>query len=539
MKSRIINYSGAILLFGTLIISSVLLQTSCKDMKTGDKTSTVVASDEFKFIEMDITQIQQGYKDGSFTVKELVQAYIDRIDAVDKNGPELHSVIMVNPDALQIAEELDKEIKEGKIRGPMHGIPVLLKDNIDTHDKMPCTAGSRALAQSFPLKDSYLVVKLREAGAVIIGKANLSEWANFRGELSSSGWSGVGGQAKNPYYLSRNPCGSSSGSAVAVSANLTMVAIGTETNGSIVCPSNANGIVGIKPTVGLVSRTGVIPISYTQDTPGPMARTVRDAAICLGALTGVDQADGMTLASDGKSYADYTQFLLENALEGKRIGFFKEAIGLNYKVDSLMYKAVEYMKSKGAVIIDIDKIADSKAEDYSFQVLLYEYKDGLNKYFQSLGPGAPIKSVEELIAFNNKDSVEMEFYNQRYLEMAQAKGDLNTAEYKEALVMMQKGMREDGIDRVMNLHRLDAIIAPTGSPAWNTDHTNGDSFQLGSSSPAAVAGYPNISVPMGSVEGLPVGISFFGRAWSEPILIGIAYDYELGTKHRMVPQYKE
>lgn len=539
MTKRLSNFSWGILLFGALLMGSSLLQTSCKEMKTGDKTNTAVASDEFKFLEMDITQIQQGYKDGSFTVKELVQAYINRIEALDMNGPELHSVIMVNPEALQIAEELDKEIKEGKIRGPMHGIPVLLKDNIDTHDKMPCTAGSRALAKSFPLKDSYLVLKLREAGAVIIGKANLSEWANFRGELSSSGWSGVGGQAKNPYDLSRNPCGSSSGSAVAVSANLTMVAIGTETNGSIVCPSNANGIVGIKPTVGLVSRSGVIPISYTQDTPGPMARTVRDAAICLGAMTGVDQADGMTLASDGKSYTDYTQFLQDNALEGKRIGFFKESIGLNYKVDSLIYKAVEYMKSKGAVIIEIDRIADSKAEDYSFQVLLYEYKDGLNKYFQSLGAGAPIKSVEELIAFNKKDSVEMEFYNQRYLEMAQAKGDLNTAEYKEALAMMQKGMREDGIDRVMNLHRLDAIIAPTGSPAWNTDHTNGDSFQLGSSSPAALSGYPNISVPMGSVDGLPVGISFFGRAWSEPILLGIAYAYEMGTKHRMVPQFKE
>lgn len=539
MKKRFNHFYWGILLIGALLIGSTILQTSCKEVKTGDKTSTAVASDEFKFLEMDITQIQQGYKDGSFTVKELVQAYIDRIEAVDKNGAELHSVIMVNPDALQIAEELDKEIKEGKIRGPMHGIPVLLKDNIDTHDKMPCTAGSRALAQSFPVKDSYLVVKLREAGAVIIGKANLSEWANFRGELSSSGWSGVGGQAKNPYDLSRNPCGSSSGSAISVSANLTMIAIGTETNGSIVCPSNANGIVGIKPTVGLVSRTGVIPISYTQDTPGPMARTVRDAAVCLGALTGVDQADGMTLASEGKYYTDYTQFLQENALEGKRIGFLTQSTGVNYKVDSLMFKAVEYMKSKGAVIIEIDKIADSKIEDFSFQVLLYEYKDGLNKYFQSLGAGAPIKSVEELIAFNKKDSVEMDFYNQRYLEMAQAKGNLNSPEYKKALAGMMKGMREDGIDRVMNLHKLDAIIAPTGSPAWKTDHTNGDSFQLGSSSPAAVAGYPNISVPMGSVDGLPVGISFFGRAWSEHILIGIAYAYEVGTKHRMVPQFKE
>jgi len=530
------------LLSGALLIGSLVLQTSCKDVKTGDKVGDkngmAAAYNELKFLEMDIAQIQQGYKDGSFTVKELVQAYIDRIEAVDKNGQELHSVIMVNPDALQIAEELDKEMKEGKIRGPMHGIPVLLKDNIDTHDKMPCTAGSRALAQSFPLKDSYLAMKLREAGAVIIGKANLSEWANFRGELSSSGWSGVGGQTKNPYDLSRNPCGSSSGSAVAVSANLTMVAIGTETNGSIVCPSNANGIVGIKPTVGLVSRSGVIPISFTQDTPGPMARTVRDAAICLGALTGVDQADGLTLASEGKYFTDYTQFLQENALDGKRIGFLTESNGVNYKVDSLMVKAVEYMKSKGAVIVEIDKIADSKMEDYSFQVLLYEYKDGLNKYFKSLGAGAPIKSVEELIAFNKKDSVEMDFYNQKYLDISQAKGDLNSAEYKEALAGMMRGMREDGIDRVMNLHKLDAIIAPSGSPAWKTDHTNGDSFQLGSSSPAALAGYPNISVPMGSVDGLPVGISFFGRAWSEPVLIGIAYAYEVGTKHRMVPKFK-
>lgn len=539
MNRQISKNSWRILLFGALILGSVILQTTCREVKNRNNTDTGVASSEFEFLEMDIIKIQQGYKDGAFTVKELVQAYIDRIEAIDKQGPGLHSVIMVNPDALKIAEQLDKEIKEGKIRGPMHGIPVLLKDNIDTHDKMPCTAGSRALAQSFPLKDSYVAMKLREAGALIIGKANLSEWANFRGELSSSGWSGVGGQTKNPYYLGRNPCGSSSGSAVAVSANLTMVAIGTETNGSIVCPSNANGIVGIKPTVGLISRTGIIPISFTQDTPGPMARTVRDAAICLGALTGVDKHDQLTLASEGKFFNDYTKFLQENALEGKRIGFFKEPMGINFKVDSLMYKAVEYMKSKGAIIVEIDAIADPQVENYSFQVLLFEYKDGLNKYFRSLGAGAPVKSLEELIAFNKQDSVEMDFYNQRYLELAQAKDDLNSAEYKDVLAGMMKGMREDGIDRVMNLHQLDAIVAPTGSPAWNTDHINGDSFQLGSSSPAALAGYPNISVPMGSVDGLPVGISFFGRAWSEPVLIGIAYAYEVGTKHRIVPQFKE
>ena len=531
---KVINNKPLLNKIKIILIILLFLQISYKPLS---REAQITKFDSFRFLEQDITQIQMGYKDGTHTIKEVVQAYLDRIEEIDKSGPTLNSIIQVNPDAIQVAEELDIEMSEGKIRGPLHGIPVVLKDNIDTHDKMATTAGSRALMNSYPLKDSYIAKQLKDAGAIILGKANLSEWANFRGQLSTSGWSGVGGQTKNPYVLSRNPCGSSSGSAVAVSANLTMLAIGTETDGSIVCPSHSNGIVGIKPTVGLVSRSGVIPISFTQDTPGPMARTVRDAAIFLGALVGVDSADEKTLASQGKFYRDYTQFLKEDGLKGKRIGLYKGPLGINYKVDTLVYKAVDFLKSQGAEIIEIDEISSGNVGDYSFEIMLYEYKDGLNKYFQSLGPDAPIKSVEELIAFNQSDSIELKYFNQRYLDMAQEKGDLTSEEYQEALAKMMKGSREEGIDRVMNEHGLDAIIAPTGSPAWKTDLINGDSFQLGSSSPAAQAGYPNITVPMGYIDELPVGISFFGRAWSEPILLEIAYAYEIGTKHRKTPKF--
>lgn len=517
-----------------ILIIHLLFLISCQPRPREDQITEFTG---FRFEEQDITQIQQGYKDGSYTIKELVQTYLDRIEEIDKNGPRLNSIIQINPDALQIAEDLDKEMRDGNIRGPMHGIPVVLKDNIDTRDNMATTAGSRALMGSHPLKDSFIARQLKDAGAIIIAKANLSEWANFRGELSSSGWSGVGGQTKNPYILSRNPCGSSSGSAVAISANLTMIAIGTETNGSIVCPSNNNGIVGIKPTVGLVSRSGIIPISYTQDTPGPMARTVRDAAICLGVLVGVDSTDNKTLASRGKYYRDYTRFLKEDGLKGKKIGLYTKPFDKNYKVDKLMYEAVEYLKSQGVEIVEIDEISKNNVGNLSFEIMLYEYKDGLNKYFNSLSSDVPVKNLEDLIEFNLLDSVELKYYNQKYLEMAQEKGDLTSAEYKEALANMLKASREEGIDRVMNEHNLDAIIAPTGGPAWKTDLINGDSFQLGSSSPAARAGYPNITVPMGYIDELPVGISFFGRAWSEPILLEIAYAYEFGTKHRKAPKF--
>jgi amidase len=527
------------------IITSIIfcmLLTACKTELNNNSNTTINNNDnliKFQFEKVTIKQLQKGYLNGDYTITQVVQNYLDRIKAIDANGPQLNSIIQLNPDAITIAKQLDKELKEGKLRGALHGIPVIIKDNIDTHDNMFTTAGSRALEGSKPLQDSYVAEQLREAGAIILAKANLSEWANFRGENSTSGWSGINGQTKNPYILDRNPCGSSSGPGVAVSAGLSIIAIGTETNGSIVCPANANGIVGIKPTVGLISRSGIIPISFTQDTAGPMARTVTDAAICLGALTGIDSTDAKTLLSNKNSYKDYTPFLKLGNLKGKRIGLYNRALGKNSKVDALFNKAVSFLKSKGVEIIEINKITENNIGRLSFQIMLYEYKDGLNNYFKSLGADAKIKNLEELIAFNKKDAVEMEFYNQRYLEMAQKKESLNSNEYKKILTEMLKGSRENGIDHIMNKHNLDAIIAPTGGPAWKTNHAKGDSFELGSSSPAARAGYPNITVPMGFVGELPVGISFFGRAWSEPVLLEIAYNYEQGTKHRKAPKFLE
>ncbi len=487
--------------------------------------------------EITIAQLQQGYKQGKFTIKEVVQDYLDRISAIDKNGPRLNSIIQVNPEALQIAEELDKEMAAGKIRGPMHGIPVILKDNIDTHDKMATTAGATVLRNSFPLHDSWVASKLKEAGAVIIAKSNLSEWANFRSKISSSGWSGVGGQTKNPYVLDRNPCGSSSGSGVAVSANLCLLAIGTETNGSIVCPSNNNGLVGLKPTVGLISRSGIIPISFTQDTPGPMARTVEDVAICLGILTGIDSTDSKTFNAYGNFHTDYTKYLNKDGLKGKRIGLIKEAMGFHPKVDILIDQTVAYLKSQGAEVMEIDFPLDAAIENASFQVLLYEFKDGLNKYLENLGNNSRVKSLKELIEFNKSDSVELQYFDQKILEMAEEKGDLESAEYKEALAIMQKGTREDGIDKLMNHHKLDALMAPTGAPAWKTDLIDGDLYLGGNSSYAAISGYPNITVPMGFIEELPVGVSFFSKAWSEPTLLEIAFAFEQGTKHRKPPKF--
>ncbi len=482
--------------------------------------------------EITIQELQQGYRDKKFTVSEVVSAYLSRIEDIDNNGPALNSIIMVNPDALQIAEELDRESAEGIIRGPLFGVPVVLKDNIDTHDKMPTTAGATILRNSFPKNDSPVARKLREAGAVIIAKSNLSEWANFRGMSSTSGWSGIGGQTKNPYVLDRNPCGSSSGSGVAVSANLCMIAIGTETNGSIVCPSNNNGIVGIKPTVGLLSRTGIIPISFTQDTPGPMARSVEDAAICLGALTGTDPNDLATLDSEGKSMTDYTVNLKKDGLRGKRIGVIKNSGGFSDRVDTLMRQAIAFMKSQGAEIIEVEAPEGNEADNASFEVMLYEFKDGLNKYFTGLGEDAPVKDLTGLIEFNKTDTVELRYFDQKILEMADKKGDLSSPEYKKSLAAMLKATREEGIDKMMNSGKLDALISPTGSPAWKTDLILGDHFIGGSSSLAAISGYPAITVPMGFIENLPVGITFTGRAWSETLLIEIAYSYEQGTKHR-------
>jgi amidase len=419
----------------------------------------------------------------------------------------------------------------------MHGIPVILKDNIDTHDKMPTTAGATALRNSYPKNDSWVAKKLRESGAVIIAKSNLSEWANFRSENSSSGWSGIGGQTRNPYVLDRNPCGSSSGSGAAVSANLCMIAMGTETDGSIVCPSNNNGIVGIKPTVGLISRSGIIPISFTQDTPGPMGRTVEDVAICLGTLTGVDSTDSKSVSSAGKFKTDYSKYLKKDGLKGKRIGLMKDETGFSVKVDTLIRQAIAFLKSQGAQVTEVELPKGSGFNTASYQVLLYEFKDGLNKYFAGLGNDAPVKNLKELIEFNKKDSVELRYFDQKVFELAQAKGDLESPDYRKALTLMLKATRKEGIDKLMDKNHFDALMAPTGSPAWKTDLILGDHYVGGSSSLAAISGYPSITVPMGFIEELPVGISFFGKAWSEPVLLEIAYAYEQGTKHRRTPKF--
>jgi amidase len=516
-----------------LFISVILFAITCK---TTVRNNVENRTDNSWIEELTIRQLQQGYKEGKYTVKDVVKVYLNRISEIDKNGPMLNSIIEINPDALNIAGELEKEAAEGKPGGSLYGVPVILKDNIDTHDRMATTAGATALRNSFPGSDSYVARKLREAGAIIIAKSNLSEWANFRAKMSSSGWSAIGGQTRNPYVLDRNPCGSSSGSGVAVSANLCMVAIGTETNGSIVCPSNNNGIAGIKPTVGLISRSGIVPISFTQDTPGPMARTVEDVAITLGALTGIDSTDSKTFASQGKFFTDYTGFLKKDGLKGKRIGLFKKAMGFSDKVDTLMNKTVAYLKANGAEVVGIEFPKGLNYEDASFQVLLYEFKDGLNKYFAGHN-GSSVKNIKDLIQFNKSDSVELKYFDQNLLEQANQKGDLNSTEYKKALATMTKATRDDGIDKVMNTYRLDAIMAPTGSPAWKTDMLLGDHFVGGSSSLAAISGYPAITVPMGFIDDLPVGVTFFGRAWNESILLEIAYSYEQGTKHRKTPKY--
>ncbi|MBD3616785.1 MAG: amidase [Gracilimonas sp.] len=485
--------------------------------------------------EITITELQKGYEKGDFTVEDVTAAYLERIAEKDQNGPGLNSMLYINSRALDVAKELDTELRDGKKRGPLHGIPVVLKDNIDTFD-MPTTAGANVLEGSVPDQDAFITQKLRDAGAVILGKANLSEWANFHSNFSSSGWSALGGQTHNPYDLTRNPCGSSAGSGAAASANLAVFSIGTETNGSITCPSSANGLVGIKPTVGLLSRSGIIPISYTQDTPGPMARTVTDAAIALGTMVGVDEADGKTLESQGNFHTDYTQFLNADGLQGKRIGLWTGSLGGHFRVDTLMYETVRFLESQGATVIEIEQISDRNVGGDSFQVLLYEFKDGLNKYFTSLGSDAPIKNMDELVEATLNDPEEMRYFDHDLLIQANEKGNLETQEYIDALERMLTTTREEGIDKVMDEHNLDAIIGPTGGPAWKTDLTNGDNFAVSSSSPAARSGYPNITVPMGYIDELPVGISFFGRAWSEPVLLEIAYAFEQTTMIRKAPE---
>ncbi|MGC2152451.1 MAG: amidase, partial [Terriglobales bacterium] len=457
----------------------------------------------------------------------------------DGSRPVLNSVIELNPDAEKIADALDREYKQKGPRGPLHGIPVLIKDNLATDDRMMTTAGSLALVGAKVPKDSFVAQRLRAAGAVILGKTNLSEWANIRSSHSTSGWSGRGGLTKNPYALDRNPCGSSSGTGAAISSNLAAAGIGTETDGSIVCPSSANGLVGIKPTVGLVSRAGIIPISHSQDTAGPMCRTVRDAAILLGVLTSVDPDDPATSASAGKSQTDYTQYCDPSGLKGARIGVARKYFGFNDAVDALMEQPLDVMRKQGATLIDPADIETfGKFDDSELVVFLYELKAGLNAYLARLGPGAPVRTLKDIIEFNERNrEKEMPYFGQDLFIKSEAKGPLTEKEYLDALSKNHQLARTDGIDALMDKHQLDAIVAPTGGPAWITDLVNGDHVAGGSSNAAAVAGYPNINVPAGFISGLPVGISFFGRAWSEPTLIKIAYAFEQATKARQAPRF--
>ena len=493
----------------------------------------------FELDEITITELQDGINSGKFTARSLVEKYKSRIEEIDKRGPAVNAVIELNPDAEAIADELDQERKGKGPRGALHGIPVLIKDNIDTADRMMTTAGSLALVGSKPPKDSFVAQKLRAAGAVILGKTNLSEWANIRSSHSTSGWSGRGGLTKNPYALDRNPCGSSSGTGAGISANLAAAGIGTETDGSIVCPSSSNGLAGIKPTVGLVSRAGIIPISHSQDGAGPMCRTLRDAAILLSALTGVDPEDSATAASAGKSQTDYAQYCDPNGLRGARIGVARKYFGFNDAVDALMEESLDVMKRQGATLIDPADIETfGKFDDSELLVFMYELKADLNAYLSRVGPTAPVRTLKAIIAFNNRNrQKEMPYFGQDLFLKAEEKGPLTEKAYLDAVAKNHQLARTEGIDAIMDKHQLDALVAPTGGPAWLTDLVNGDHSAGGSSNAAAVAGYPNINVTAGSIFGLPVGISFFGRAWSEPTLIKLAYAFEQATKARQTPKF--
>ncbi len=493
----------------------------------------------FELDEVGVAELQSSMEAGERTARSITEAYLGRIEELNLQGPELRAVIETNPDALDIADALDAERAANGPRGPLHGIPVLIKDNIATADRMTTTAGSLALEGSVPLRDAFIVERLRAAGAVVLGKANLSEWANFRGERSSSGWSARGGQCRNPYALDRNPCGSSSGSGVAAASSLAALTIGTETNGSIMCPATVNGIVGVKPTVGLWSRAGIIPISHSQDTAGPMCRTVRDAATLLGPLTGIDPRDPATTASDGGAFADYTQFLDAEGLEGARLGVWHATPQGLPATLALFDAALERLRELGAVLVDPVGFERFTAGDQGL-VLQYEFKADLNAYLADLGPSAPVRSLADIIAFNERNADrEMPFFGQELMVASEARGPLTDPEYLSALEALQRGNR-DAIDSVIAEHDLDAIVAPSGLIAWHTDHIMGDRFEGGSSwGTSAIAGYPGITVPMGYVSGLPTGLSFFAGAWSEPTLLRLAYAYEQATLHRRAPTFPE
>src|ERR1700730_5929965 len=492
----------------------------------------------FELDEATISNLRDGMKSGKFTARSLVEKDSQRIDDIDKHGPTINSVLELKPDALAVADALDRERKAKGPRGPMHGIPVLIKDNIDTADRMMTTAGSLALVGATPPKDSFVAQKLRAAGAIILGKTNLSEWANIRSSHSTSGWSGRGGLTKNPYALDRNPCGSSSGTGAAVSANLCVAGVGTETDGSVVCPSSANGLAGLKPTVGLVSRSGIVPISHSQDTAGPRARTVGDVAILLGVMAGADPQDPVTADSQGKVSPDYTKFLDPAGLKGARLGVVRKYCGFNDAVDQLMDTIIREMKRAGAEIVDPADIPTiGKFDESELTVFYYELKADLAAYLARRG-NTSVKSLKDVIEFNerNRDR-EMPYFGQDIFLKSEQKGPLNTKEYLDALTLNQKLSRAEGIDFIMDKFKLDALVAPTAGPAWLTDLINGDHAAGGSSSAAAVAGYPNINVTAGYLWGLAGGLSFFGRAWSEPTLLKIAYSFEQLTKARQKPRF--
>ncbi|TDB64220.1 amidase [Arundinibacter roseus] len=524
---------GALLAIGS--------QVSACTQETSAATESAPSSvAPFELDEKTIADLQTAQEEGTYTARQLTQLYLDRIEAIDRNGPTLRSVIEVNPDALKIADQLDKERKQKGPRGPLHGIPVLIKDNIDTADSMRTTAGSLALAEHVAADDAFIIKQLRLAGAVLLGKTNLSEWANFRSTHSSSGWSSRGGQVRNPYATDRSTSGSSAGSGAAAAANLCAVAIGTETDGSILSPSSINGLVGIKPTVGLLSRSGIIPISKSQDTAGPMARTVTDAALLLSALTGIDPKDSATAGQ--QSYPDYTKFLDIDGLKGATIGVERSYFGYSEQVDALMEEVIKLLRKMGAQVIDPAPIDPTiQFGEDEFEVMLYEFKDGLNAYLATLPAKAPVRSLKDLIAFNqaNKDKM-MPFFGQEILIMAEKKGPLIDKAYQKAWANCRRKSRELGIDATLQKYKLDALIAPTDTPGWVIDHITGDHYLMSkaSYSIAAVAGYPGISVPLGQVMGMPVGMSFFGTAYSEPTLLKFAYAFEQAQQARQAPTFR-
>lgn len=491
--------------------------------------------------EWTISELQEKMESGELTARRLAELYLERVSEIDKDGPYINSVLELNPDALEIADTLDAERKAGKTRGPLHGIPILIKDNIDTHDRMQTTSGSLALEGHIAAKDAFIVRQLRKAGALILGKTNLSEWANFRGKRSVSGWSSRGGLTRNPYALDRSASGSSSGSGAAAAANLCAAAVGTETDGSVISPAQTNGIVGIKPTLGLLSRSGIIPVAHSQDTAGPMARTVADAAILLGVMTGIDGKDPATRLSKKRSFSNYTKFLDLDGLKGARIGVARNMAGSNPRILKIFEHCIEVLKHLGAVIVDPAEVPNfDKFEKTEYEVLYYEFKADLNKYLKSVDGTARVHSMEEVIKFNEENSHRvMPYFGQEHMLSALEKKSLRDKKYRDALAKNLRLTRKEGIDAAMRKHKVEALIMPTGGPAWLIDLVNGDSinWDMESTSPPAVAGYPHITVPAGYIFGLPVGISFVAQAWQEPTLIKFAYAFEQATQFRRQPRY--